>query len=72
MKTVPATVRHVVFDYGGTLADLIFPVDRVPALLANHHDGLRGDQAAPLPPAAGPQDRLPGGGPPVPSVRRPP
>lgn len=26
MKTVPATVRHVVFDYGGTLADLIFPL----------------------------------------------
>ncbi len=25
MKTVPVSVRHVVFDYGGTLADLIFP-----------------------------------------------
>jgi HAD superfamily hydrolase (TIGR01549 family) len=26
MKTVPSTVRHVVFDYGGTLADLILPL----------------------------------------------
>lgn len=25
MKTVPADVRHVIFDYGGTLADLVFP-----------------------------------------------
>jgi len=25
MKTVPAGVRHVIFDYGGTLADLVFP-----------------------------------------------
>lgn len=25
MTTVPAGVRHVIFDYGGTLADLIFP-----------------------------------------------
>ena len=25
MTTVPDTVRHVAFDYGGTLADLIFP-----------------------------------------------
>lgn len=25
MMTVPASVHHVVFDYGGTLADLIFP-----------------------------------------------
>jgi HAD superfamily hydrolase (TIGR01549 family) len=25
MKTVPPGVRHVIFDYGGTLADLIFP-----------------------------------------------
>ena len=25
MTAVPATVRHVVFDYGGTLADLVFP-----------------------------------------------
>ncbi len=25
MKTVPPGIRHVVFDYGGTLADLIFP-----------------------------------------------
>ena len=25
MSAVPATVRHVIFDYGGTLADLIFP-----------------------------------------------
>ncbi|MBT8191957.1 MAG: HAD family hydrolase [Acidimicrobiia bacterium] len=26
MTTVPSTVRHVIFDYGGTLADLIFPL----------------------------------------------
>jgi HAD superfamily hydrolase (TIGR01549 family) len=25
MTTVPACVRHVIFDYGGTLADLVFP-----------------------------------------------
>ena len=25
MSAVPATVRHVIFDYGGTLADLVFP-----------------------------------------------
>jgi len=25
MRTVPASVRHVIFDYGGTLADLVFP-----------------------------------------------
>lgn len=25
MTTVPGSVRHVIFDYGGTLADLIFP-----------------------------------------------
>ncbi len=25
MKAVPAGVRHVIFDYGGTLADLVFP-----------------------------------------------
>lgn len=25
MTTVPSRVRHVVFDYGGTLADLVFP-----------------------------------------------
>lgn len=25
MSRVPDTVRHVIFDYGGTLADLVFP-----------------------------------------------
>lgn len=25
MTTVPPTVQHVIFDYGGTLADLVFP-----------------------------------------------
>ena len=25
MTTVPAGIQHVIFDYGGTLADLIFP-----------------------------------------------
>ena len=25
MMTVPPSVRHVIFDYGGTLADLVFP-----------------------------------------------